>query len=286
LKADIRNNVRSGRSGTVTNSRVMSSDATVRLIGDRLAAVPPKRLLVVTDFDGTISEIVDDPAQALLLPEAGDAIQRLVSLVLRVAVISGRSDQFLRSQIPFEGVMLLGNYGQAGLAEDDRLRLDRFNEEGRDQIRAQAGVWLEAKPASSSIHFRSRPRAGPSLERLLTPLAERLGLTVRLGRMVLEVMPKQADKGEALKRLVARLRPEGVTFAGDDAGDRAAFEVTSALTVPHLAIGVASPEVDASTFAACDLIVDGPEAAAAFLSRLADWAEHRETASRRRDSPA
>ena len=286
MKADIRNNVRSGRSGTVTNSRVLSSDATVRLIGDRLAAVPPKRLLVVTDFDGTISEIVDDPAQALLLPEAGDAIRRLVSLVLRVAVISGRSDQFLRSQIPFGGIMLLGNYGQAGLAEDDRLRLDRFNEEGRDQIRAQAGVWLEAKPASSSIHFRSRPRAGPSLERLLTPLAERLGLTVRLGRMVLEVMPKQADKGEALKRLVARLRPEGVTFAGDDAGDRAAFEVTSALTVPHLAIGVASPEVDASTFAACDLIVDGPEAAAAFLSRLADWAEHRETASRRRDSRA
>lgn len=152
----------------------MGSDATVRLISDRLAAVPPKRLLVVTDFDGTISEIVDDPAQAHLLPEAGDAIRRLVSLVLRVAVISGRSDQFLRSQIPFEGVMLLGDYGQAGLAEDDRLRLDRFNEEARDQIRSQAGVWLEAKPASSSIHFRSRQRAGPSLERLLTPPAERL----------------------------------------------------------------------------------------------------------------
>ena len=263
----------------------MGSDATVRLISDRLAAVPPKRLLVVTDFDGTISEIVDHPAQAHLLPEAGDAIRRLVSLVLRVAVISGRSDQFLRSQIPFEGVMLLGDYGQAGLAEDDRLRLDRFNEEARDQIRSQAGVWLEAKPASSSIHFRSRQRAGPSLERLLTRLAEGLGLVVRLGRMVLEVMPKQADKGEALKGLVARLRPEGVTFAGDDTGDRAAFEVTNALTVPHLAIGVASPEVDASTFAACDLIVDGPEAAAAFLSRLADWAEHREAASRRRDSP-
>ncbi len=286
MNADIRNNVRSGRSGTVTNNRVMGSDATIRLIRDRLAAVPPKRLLVVTDFDGTISEIVDDPGQAHLLPDAVDAIRRLVSLMLRVAVISGRSDQFLRSQIPFEGVMLLGNYGQAGLAEQDRLRLDRFNEKARDQIRAQAGVWLEVKPASSSIHFRSRPHGGPSLERLLTPLAERLGLAVRLGRMVLEVMPKQADKGHALKRLVAQLRPEGVTFAGDDTGDRAAFEVTSALTMPHLAIGVASPEVDASTFAACDLVVDGPQAGAAFLSRLADWAEQREAASRRRDSPA
>ena len=264
----------------------MGSDATVSLIYDRLAAVPPKRLLVVTDFDGTISEIVDDPAQAPLLAEAGDAIRRLVSLVLQVAVISGRSDQFLGSQIPFEGIMLLGDYGQAGLAEDDRLRLDRFNEEASDQIRSQAGIWLEAKPASSSIHFRRRPLAGPSLERLLTPLAERLGLMVGLGRMVLEVMPKQADKGDALKRLVARLRPEGVTFAGDDTGDRAAFEVTSALTVPHLAIGVASPEVDASTFAACDLVVDGPQAAAAFLSRLADWAEHQEIASRPQNSPA
>jgi trehalose 6-phosphate phosphatase len=251
----------------------MDSEATARLISDRLEAVPPRRLLVVTDFDGTISEIVDDPARACLIPEAGEALERLVPLVLRVAVISGRSDEFLQSKIPFAGVILRGDYGRSGLTREERLRLDRFNQEAGDRIRGWAGIWLEAKPASSSIHFRSQPDAGLDLESRLTPLAESLTLVIRRGRMVLEVMPAQADKVRALNQLIKELRPDGVMFAGDDTGDRAAFEQMRSFTVPHLAVGVASPEVSASTFAACDLIVDGPRAAAAFFSCLADWAE-------------
>ncbi len=251
----------------------MDSEATARLISGRLEAVPPRRLLVVTDFDGTISEIVDEPARARLLPEAGEAIQCLVPLVLRVAVISGRSEEFLRSQIPFAGVILRGNYGQSGLTQEERLRFDRFNHEAVDRIRGWAGVWLEVKSASSSIHFRSQPDAGPDLQSRLTPLAQSLDLVIRQGRMVIEVMLPQADKGRTLNQLMKELHPRGVVFAGDDTGDRAAFEQMSSFTVPHLAVGVASPEVSASTFASCDLIVDGPRAAAAFFSCLADWAE-------------
>ena len=250
----------------------MDSEEAATLITDRLAAVPPQRLLVATDFDGTISEIVDDPGRARLLPEAGEAIQRLVTRVLRVAVISGRSDQFLWSQFPFTGVILMGNYGQSRLSHEERRQLDRFNQEAEHVTHGQEGVWLEAKPASSSIHFRSRTDAGPQLLGSLAPLAESLNLVMRQGRMVLEVMPAQADKGEALNRLMKDLRPDGVVFAGDDIGDRAAFEQVRSFTVPHLAVGVASPEVSAITFAACDLVVGGPSEAAAFLSCLADWA--------------
>lgn len=242
------------------------------MINDRLEAVPPQRLLVVTDFDGTISEIVENPGRARLLIEAAEAIQRLVKRVLRVAVISGRPDEFLRSQIPLAGVILLGNYGQSGLTQEERQRLDRFNQETEDRTRGQRGVWLEAKPTSSSIHFRGRPDAGPHLQSSLAPLAKSLNLELRRGRMVLEVMPARADKGDALNQLMKDLQPDGVVFAGDDAGDRPAFEQMSSFTVPHLAVGVASPEVSAITFAACDLLVDGPRAAAAFLSCLADWA--------------
>ena len=250
----------------------MDSEETARLISERLEAVPPQRLLVVTDFDGTISEIVGDPGRARLMPDAGEAIQRLVKRVLRVAVVSGRSNEFLRSQIPFAGVVLMGDYGQPGPTQEERQRLDRFNQEAEDRTRGQRGVWLEAKPASSSIHFRSRKDAGPHLQTSLAPLAESLNLVLRRGRMVLEVMPAQADKGDALNQLMKDLQPDGVVFAGDDTGDRPAFEQMRAFTVPHLAVGVASAEVSATTFAACDLLVDGPLAAAAFLKCLADWA--------------
>ena len=67
-------------------------------------------------------------------------------------------------------------------------------------------------------------------------------------------------------------QPDGVMFASDDTGHRPAFERMRSFTVQHLAVGVASPEVSAITFAACVLIVDGPRAAAGFLSCLADLA--------------
>jgi len=250
----------------------MDSEAVARLIKDRFEAVPPKGLLVVSDFDGTLSEIVDEPARARLLPEAGQALQRLVPLVRRVAVISGRPGEFLRSQFPLTGVMLRGDYGQSGMTPEEGLRLDRFNEEAADRIRGRAGVWLELKPASTSIHFRSQPDAGGDLLQRLTPLAHSHDLLIRRGRMVLEVVLPPADKGRTLDQLMNEMHPDGVVFAGDDTGDVAAFERMGSFTVPHLAVGAASPEVDAGTFASCDLIVDGPRAVAVFLSCLADWA--------------
>jgi len=250
----------------------MDSEAVARLIRHRFEAVPPQGLLVASDFDGTISEIVDEPARARLVPEAGEAIQRLVPLVLRVVVVSGRSGEFLRSQIPFAGVILKGDYGESGVTREERARLDRFNDQAGDRIRGCPAVWLEPKPASTSIHFRSRPDAGSDLHQRLSPLANSLDLVIRRGRMVLEVTLPRADKGRTLNQLVTEMHPDGVVFAGDDTGDRGAFELTSSLTVPHLAVGAASQEVSPETFTACDLVVDGPRAVAAFLSRLADWA--------------
>lgn len=65
-----------GPSEEVTRTWVMDSEKIARLISDRLEA-PPQRLLVVSDFDGTISEVVHDSGRARrLLPGAGEAIQR------------------------------------------------------------------------------------------------------------------------------------------------------------------------------------------------------------------
>ncbi|HKA09006.1 MAG TPA: trehalose-phosphatase [Candidatus Dormibacteraeota bacterium] len=250
----------------------MDSEAVARLIRDRFEAVPPRGLLVVSDFDGTISEIVDEPAKARLVPEAVGAIQRLVPRVLRVVVVSGRSGEFLRSQIPFAGVVLRGNYGQSGVTGEERLRLDRFNHEAGNRIRAWAAVWLEPKPASTSIHFRNQPDAGGDLHQRLSPLADSLDLVISRGRMVLEVTLPRADKGRTLNQLVTEMQPDGVVFAGDDTGDLTAFEQMSLLPVPHLTVGVASPEVSPATFEACDLVLNCPRAVAAFLGCLADWA--------------
>jgi trehalose-phosphatase len=114
----------------------------------RLAAVRP--LLVVTDFDGTLSPIVPEPAAATILPAARRALERLVDagsatrLAARgaasdaapspavpapprlvVAVLSGRDAADVARRVGVAGARYLGQHGieRASLAVDDAGRL-------------------------------------------------------------------------------------------------------------------------------------------------------------------
>ena len=61
------------------------------------AAARSPRLLVTSDFDGTLSPIVSNPADARPLPAAGDALIALAGLPdTEVALISGRALRDLR----------------------------------------------------------------------------------------------------------------------------------------------------------------------------------------------
>ena len=98
------------------------------------------------------------------------------------------------------------------------------------------------------------------------------GLHVHTGRRVIEVMPRERPKGDALAGMIVRIAPAGIVCLGDDENDRPMFEYVNALARPHLTVGVASDEARADLFADCDLVVSGPEEAGELLCALADWA--------------
>src|SRR5918911_3980725 len=79
-----------------------------------LQNVPPRRLLVASDFDGTLSEIVPESGAARPLPEALDALHSLLSAVGAVAIVSGRSGRDLQRLLPLGGLIHLGDYGLGG----------------------------------------------------------------------------------------------------------------------------------------------------------------------------
>ena len=85
------------------------------------AAAASPRLLVTSDFDGTLAPIVDNPADARPLPAAAAALIELAALpATSAALISGRALQTLRalSSMP-EAVHLVGSHGaefEAGFA--------------------------------------------------------------------------------------------------------------------------------------------------------------------------
>jgi len=237
-----------------------------------LSAIRPDELLLVSDFDGTLAEIVPEPTLATALPESVHALRQLAPILAQVVILSSRTNPELAGLVSIPGALLIGDSGlpPPGRAELDALKT--FNAEAAKLLGTTPGSWIEIKPASSAIHFRNAPISGTQVLDILQPLLERTGLYGGLGRKVIEVHSPQAGKGHVLGALLARFTPRGFVFMGDDENDRTVFEAASQLSIPHLCVGVGSAEVPSDLFDQCDLIVDGPAEASAFLESILDWA--------------
>lgn len=230
-------------------------------------------MILVTDFDGTLADVVPDPDAAAARPEALAALQQLDRLIADVIVLSSRTPEELRRLVQLPGVRLIGDSGLATPRHAQKEALDRFNVEAKRLIDTEIpGAWIEVKPASSAVHFRRTELNGQQMLERLRPLIEAGRLAGAVGRKVIEVHAPKAGKGSALAALIPGEDPGGVVCFGDDENDRSMFEYVASLDIPHLCVGVSSPEAPAGLFDRCDVVVDGPAEAAAMLQAIVEWA--------------
>ncbi len=234
------------------------------------------------DFDGSLAPIVDDPAAARVLPAARAALARLVPLLGRIAVVSGRPVAFLVEALGIDRIVYAGTYGLERMVEgavvvDPRVVpwLDAVARAADDAETALPGLLVERKGrVAVTIHWRTEPDRGPDAAAWAEAAAARFGLDAPLrGRMAVELRPPvPVDKGTT----VVDLAKDATTaaFAGDDAGDLPAFDALHMLErageLRHaITIGVASDEGPAEVRDA-DVVVDGPGGLARLLDALAD----------------
>ena len=207
-------------------------------------------LLVASDYDGTLSLIVDDPLQARPLRESSAALRSLAVLAnTHVSVISGRAlrDLAALSRFP-EEIHLVGSHGSefdVGFVENltaGNLQQLASIQSGFEAIAEQhEGVFLEMKPASVALHYRRcdagiHEKVAAQAQAVLNDIS---GVQVKLGKMVVEALVVQHNKGTALDRLRHRLAAEAVLFLGDDTTDEEAF---ARLTGPDVGIKVGDGE--------------------------------------------
>jgi trehalose 6-phosphate phosphatase len=246
----------------------------------------PRRALIALDFDGTLAPIVADPAAARPHPGAIDTLRRLAPLTGTLAIITGRQAvavvEYGRLDL-VPGLIVLGLYGRERW-EGGRLTAPPAPPGAATARRelpgvlaaagAPEGVWTEEKGDAMAIHTRRAARPDEAFERLRGPLAslaERTGLLLEPGRLVIELRPAGADKGSALTGLAAEREPGAILFCGDDLGDVPAFGAVRELRaagIPGLAVCSGSAEV-AGLGANADLIVEGPGEVVALLGSLA-----------------
>ena len=201
----------------------------------RLASIArTPRLLVTSDYDGTMAPIVSDPSKAFPHAEAVRALRALATLPgTTSAVISGRAlrDLAVLSRLPVE-VQLVGSHGSefdVGFVheiDDDARRLLRELTVELQSIAADsAGVAVELKPASAALHVRNAAPevAEAALTRARTGPAKWNGVHVTEGKAVIELAVIVTDKGEALDILRHREGASAAVFLGDDVTDEKAF---------------------------------------------------------------
>jgi len=247
--------------------------------------VAPATTALLTDFDGTLSPIVDDPGEARPLPGAAATLARLARRFAAVAVVSGRPVTFLAEALAAAGpdVQLFGVYGLewrsghqvvvAPEAEPWLAPVAAVVAAARRQC--PPGVGVEWKGPALAIHWRRAPGAGPWAEAFAARWAADTGLRLQPGRRALELRPPLAiDKGQVVEKVAAHCT--AACFAGDDAGDLPAFAALDALAgrgLHTVRLAVADQESPPALVAAADIVVDSPVAALALLDVLARAAE-------------
>ncbi|HEX3425945.1 MAG TPA: trehalose-phosphatase [Acidimicrobiales bacterium] len=234
---------------------------------------------MLSDFDGTLAPIVEDPEAARPLPGVRDTLQALARRYQRVAVVSGRPVSYLTAHLGApEGVVLVGLYGlEKGAANGvEILPAARRWRPAVDQVAAAAereappGVYVERKGLSVGLHVRRAPQYAGWVEAWSEQQAAATGLVKHRGKQAVELVPPVAtDKGRVVAELARGLT--AVCYLGDDLGDVPAFVALHRLAasgVSTLAVAVRSSETPPELLAQADATVDGPPGALALLRRL------------------
>lgn len=197
-------------------------------------------ILLLLDFDGTISPIVDDPRAAILPQDIKRWINGLIKeKKTRVGILTGRSLSDIRKKVGIGNVVYAANHGMEIYYKRRFLLrkgayyerpLSRLAEKLRTELAGIPGVVIEAKGLSVAVHFRNvrkglRNKVKKIVREASAPWLKKHRLHLTSGKMILEVRPALYwNKGKAALWIWKKLAPKCVPiYIGDDETDEDAF---------------------------------------------------------------
>ena len=204
---------------------------------------PQKRVLLLMDFDGTLSPLADAPEKAHLPQNVQQMLLRLAFQPrVRVAILSGRPLGYLKAVFGAPSFFYGGNHGLEMEGPDFSFRhpgaralrsvIQNLVRQFRKPIKGVSGALLENKGLSLALHYRNVPRAHrPDFDALVEKLQNKtanLPVRWRPGNKVWELLPRVAwDKGWAAEALIQHLEHPFPVAVGDDRTDEDMFEALS-----------------------------------------------------------
>jgi trehalose 6-phosphate phosphatase len=201
-----------------------------------LAEIP--RAALFLDFDGTLVALADRPDAIAVPPSLPPLLDRLATVLEgRLAIVTGRALADLDTHLAAPHLAASGSHGLerrgqgAASAEAAPPALAAARAALADFSASDPGLLLEDKPASVALHYRLAPHREAEVLALAAEVSARTGLVAKPGKMVIELRPPGADKGDAVRALMAEPPFAGArpVFVRDDLTDEDGFRAAAAL---------------------------------------------------------
>jgi trehalose 6-phosphate phosphatase len=230
------------------------------------------------DFDGTLVPIAATPATPQLDSQTRETLRRIANKHFCVtSIISGRSIEDLYPRIRLDGLIYAGNHGLEirgrdlefvqPLAAACRDRLRQISANLITTLRPVAGVYVEDKGLSASVHYRQVGQDDVGrVEDAVRNAVAREGNCFRMnaGKKVFEIVPRTNwHKGAAAQWINHQLglNERQSIYIGDDTTDEDAFATLSeAITVV----------VGETAYTGAEYQLPGPQAVHEFLNWMAE----------------
>ncbi|AZA10695.1 trehalose-phosphatase [Corynebacterium gerontici] len=199
----------------------------------QLARVP--RLLIVSDFDGTLADFSTDPANVPVETASVEALETLAGLPdTSVAILSGRHLAGLEAASGFDGstFTLVGSHGAECSANgpelngDQKAALQAVEDAFEQIIDGLEGAFVEHKPFHRVLHVIKVEDQGRAQQALEAALAVDIpGVHTHTGKWIVEASVVDMNKGTWVRAQQEHLRPDSTLVMGDDTTDEHAFAV-------------------------------------------------------------
>jgi trehalose 6-phosphate phosphatase len=216
-----------------------------------------EKLLLLFDYDGTLTPIVEHPWLAKLSPQTRELLCRLAGLPrVHVGVLSSRRIEEVEQLIGIPKLFYSGHSGievklaAVTIVHPTALQSSQMVEEAIRRLapieHVYPGAWVERKRYGFTVHYRGV--AASLVEEVhmrILGFLERWSDRLRIveGPMAVEaVVGGTWTKGDAVRQMIARVgEPVFVFYAGDAANDKEAFDVVTARGGIALGVGPLAP---------------------------------------------
>jgi len=191
------------------------------------------------DFDGTLTDLAPTPDSVRVADGLPDLLARLAArLAGAVAIVSGRPIGELDAHLSPLRLPAAGVHGAERRSADGQWRRLAVPDLApalavlQALVERQPALRLERKPGALALHYRQAPQLeNECLTAMGVAVARVDGMALQRGKMVVELKPRHAGKGHAVRAFLDErpFRHRRPWFFGDDVTDETAFEAVLAL---------------------------------------------------------